>query len=180
MRGLVVIGSLAVGIFGAAAVVGLVIGLVDGINGDHGHQQSGVLNTALNIAIPVGAFAGLAFGFAWRGRRWRAWQLMRTAAKAAATTRPLTPSSGLLKPVVALESRPASERSHPATAQPSAWPTMLTTLLLTPLVGWIPALIQGRRARSIGADEAYYWKAFAAAVVVSVLLGVALRLLASR
>lgn len=64
--------------------------------------------------------------------------------------------------------------------QPSAWPTMLTTLVLSPLAGWVPALLQGRRAHRRGLSQAYYWQAYAAAVVAGMALSLLVRTAAGR
>jgi len=63
------------------------------------------------------------------------------------------------------------------------WPTLATTLLLSPLVGWLPALLQSREERRAGRDGSLYWKAYGASIgamlTVAVVLG-ALAALSTR
>ena len=142
-------------------VIGFGVGVLFAASYDiAGGEDPEVLDSVTGIGLIVGVILGACLGALWRGARWQA----RKFARSAADMRAGNASSSALAP-----SMPGGQKS--------AWPTMLTTLVLSPLVGWIPALIQGRRARRSGMDESYYWKAYAAAVVLSVALGLALKVI---
>ena len=155
--------GLAAGFFAGALAAGLLVWAYAAMTGQDGEQLLSTTtgDVLLTFMCLIGAVGGVAAALRWGAGRWqnRRRGNRGAAASSSAQEHEVAPVASAHADVGTTEASSARRRS--------AWPTVLITVTLSPLVGWIPALVQGRHARRNGADESYYWKAYAFSFLVT-------------